>query len=174
MTANVPNSPYLNFTHMFDMTDRRGQLPINATCPNSILYILENEPDFSLFHSLVKRADQQGIFNNLQADFTLFVPSNKMLKMRGMDEGYFVNFDKNKANNIVKALTINKRLPSEVLEYTPAMYLYCIDKINRLFITTDKEKNLRINNDINVIYKDMLAKNGIIHVIDGFFDPYDN
>ena len=173
MSANFPNSPYLNFTHMFNMTDRRGQLPIDVTCPNSILYILENEPDFSLFLSLVKRADLQGIFNNLQADFTVFVPSNKMLLLQGIDQGYFVNFDKNKANNIVRALTINKRLPSEVLESTPAMYLYCIDKINRLFVTTDKMKNIRLNNDVNVIFKDMLAKNGIIQVIDGLIDPYD-
>ena len=174
MTYLAPSNQYYDFTHMYNIQDIRGQLPIKISCPGSLLYILEHEPDFKYFYNLVKKADLEGVYNNIQADFTIFVPSDSFLEMRGINEGYFVNMDKNTAINIVQASTLPNKIPSELLEYSRAIYFYSIDKINRLFISNDASKNTKINNIIHVIKKDIMATNGILHVVDGLINPFEN
>jgi uncharacterized surface protein with fasciclin (FAS1) repeats len=62
-------------------------------------------------------------------------------------------------------------LPSEILEDSPSSFFYTYDDYSsRLFITNISGKTY-INNSIKVIKKDILANNGIIHIIDGLIVP---
>ena len=87
----APNSQSYDFTSMFDMTDKRGILPITKPCPGTLLDVIENTPDFSKFNYLVKLANQQEVLNSSQANFTIFVPSDKML--RNISDNVFTNMD---------------------------------------------------------------------------------
>ena len=71
---------------------------------------------------------------------------------------------------IVKASIIKNRIPSEILEDSPAAYFYTLSECNRLFIT-NVSGTTYIDDNIKIIKKDILCTNGIIHVIDGLIYP---
>jgi uncharacterized surface protein with fasciclin (FAS1) repeats len=153
---------------MFNMTDNRGSLPKTVPCKNSLLGIIESNPDFSIFLYIVKLANQTEFLNNLQANFTLFIPSDNELKY--INQNVFINMDPNTAWHIVKSSTLKDRITSEVLEDSPAAFYYTADEANRLYIT-NISGNTYINGNIKIIKKDVLANNGIIQVIDGLIVP---
>jgi uncharacterized surface protein with fasciclin (FAS1) repeats len=163
-----PYSASYNFTSMFNMTDKRGQLPITKPCPGTLLDIIEKNPDFSKFRYLVKLAAQEDVLNASQANFTIFVPSDKSLK--NINDNVFINMDTTTAWYIVKSCMVKNKIPSEILEDSPAAYYYTLSEGNRLFITNISGITY-LNNSIKVIHKDIMCTNGIIHVIDGLFIP---
>jgi len=163
-----PYSASYNFTSMFNMTDKRGQLPITKPCPGTLLDIIEKNPDFSKFRYLVKLAAQEDVLNAPQANFTIFVPSDKSLK--NINDNVFINMDTTSAWYIVKSCMVKNKIPSEILEDSPAAYYYTLSEGNRLFITNISGITY-LNNSIKVIQKDIMCTNGIIHIIDGLFIP---
>jgi uncharacterized surface protein with fasciclin (FAS1) repeats len=165
-----PYSASYNFTSMFNMTDKRGQYPITKPCPGTLLDIIDKNPDFSKFRYLVKLANQEEVLNASQANFTIFVPSNESLSLMNVDDNIFINMDSTTAWYIVKSCIIKNKIPSEILEDSPAAYYYTLSEGNRLFITNISGITY-LNNSIRVIYKDIMCTNGIIHVIDGLFIP---
>ena len=66
---------------------------------------------------------------------------------------------------------LKKKIPSEILKDSPTAYFYTHDQYNRLFISNIHGKTY-INNNINIINKDLLFNNGIIHIIDSIIWPY--
>ena len=170
MTSCGPNTQCYNFTHMFDIQDRRGKYPIKTACPNSILDIIQKHSDFSKFLYMVKLARLEHILNNIQADFTVFIPSDYFLKTK-VNDNIFVNMDPNTAFHIVKSSMLNNRIPSEILDDSPAAFYYTADENNRIFISNISGQTY-LNNDIKIIKKDILAVNGIIHITDGLFHPH--
>ena len=163
-----PNSQSYNFTHMFNMTDKRGILPITTPCKGTLLDIINSTPDFGKFRYLLKLAQEEDILNSSQANFTIFVPSDRMLQKMG--DNIFVNMDSTTAWYIVKSSMIKNKIPSEIIEDSPASYYYTVNEINRLFITNIGGTTY-INDKIKIIHKDILCTNGIIHVIDGLIIP---
>ena len=163
-----PNSQSYNFTSMFNMTDKRGLFPIAKPCPGTLLDVIENTPNFSKFRYILKLSIQQGILNSVQSNFTMFVPNDESLK--NINDNVFINMDTTSAWYIVKSCMIKNKIPSEIIEDSPAAYYYTLSEGNRLFIT-----NIRgityLNNSIKIIHKDIMCTNGIIHVIDGLFIP---
>ena len=170
MTYCAPNSHSYNFTHMFDMPDLRGPLPKIIAQPNTLLSIIDNHPDFTKFKFMVNRANLRDTLNSTQSEFTLFIPSDKALSMK-INDDYFINMDILTARSIVRTSMLNRRISSEVIEDSPNAYYYTIDKANRLCISNISGQTY-INGDIKVIYKDIMANNGIIQVIDGLIIPH--
>ena len=81
--------------------------------------------------------------------------------------------DRGTARGIIQSSTLNKKIPSELLTDSMACYFYSLYPPNRLYMNTIRGE-LYVNNDIRVIGKDILATNGIIHVIDKLIDPIMN
>ena len=169
MTSSGPYSQSYNFTHMFDFTDYNGNLPKKVACPNTLLGLIYNNPDFSIFKFMVNRANLESFFNLSQADFTIFVPSDSELLSK-VDKNIFTNMDILTARAIVKTCMLNNRISSEVLEDSPAAYYYTTEPSNRLFITNINGETF-LNNNVKIIKKDIVLSNGIVHVIDGLFEP---
>jgi uncharacterized surface protein with fasciclin (FAS1) repeats len=165
---SAPNSAPYNFTSMFNMTDRRGNLPLEKPTPGSLLDKIQNTPDFSKFSYMVELSNFKGILNAPQANFTLFVPSDNALK--NINDNVFINMDSTTAWYLVKTSIIKNRIPSEILEDSPAAYFYTLSECNRLFITNISGTTY-IDDNIRIIKKDILCTNGIIHVIDGLIYP---
>ena len=170
MTSTGPNSQRYNFTHMFDFVDLKGKFPEKKYKKGSIMYLIENHPDFSKFCYIIKLAVMDNVLDNLQADFTLFVSSDSELKYRNIPEDFYVNMDQGTARHIVLSSLLDSRIPSEIIKDSPATYFITKDPPNRLFITNIND-NTRINNSFSVIHFDIVCNNGIIHVVDGLNKP---
>ena len=65
---------------------------------------------------------------------------------------------------------LDRKIPSELLEDSPASYFMTKDPPNRLFVSNISGRTY-INNNVNVIHKDMMFANGIIHVVDALLWP---
>jgi hypothetical protein len=168
MTSCGPNTQSYNFTHMFTFNDIRGNLPVKTYHKNSLMFLLDTHPNFTIFTYIVKLADMDIILDNIQANFTLFAPSDSDLKH--IDKNVFLNMDTGSARNIVLSSLINNRIPSELLKNSPAMYLNTNSPQNRMFIT-NIDGITRINNQMRVIHFDIICNNGIIHVVDNLLKP---
>lgn len=169
MVSNAPNTQSYNFTHMFSMTDLRGPLPVVKSCPNTILSFIENNSDFSIFLHLINLSNYKEILNEKQANFTLFLPSDKEL-LKKFNKNIFINIDPTTAWYIVRSSILRDRIPSEILEDSPSSFYYTDIRSNRLYITNINNQTY-INNCIKIIRKDILLNNGIIHIIDSLIDP---
>ncbi len=165
MVSNGPNSQSYNFTHMFDMQDIRGTFPITVANPNSLLDIIRTNPDFSKYNYILKLSRLENLFNNIQANFTVFIPSDKALNQQ-YDESVFVNMDQNTAIHLIKMSMLNDRINGEILRDCPSAYYMTKDEANRILIS-NYNYNTYIDNSIRIIKMDVLAINGIIHITDG-------
>ena len=170
MVSIGPYSQSYNYTHMWDKGDLRP-CPYKKKkefCPHSLMGAINSHPDFTKFNYLVKLARLENVLDNSQANFTLFIPSDNALQ--GINENIFSNMDDATARHIVKSSMLDYRYPSEIIENSPAIYYNTKDHPNRLFVSNISGRTY-INNDINVIHKDMITSNGIIHVIDKLIQP---
>jgi uncharacterized surface protein with fasciclin (FAS1) repeats len=168
MVSIGPNSQSCNMTHMYNISDLHGSLPKEGLHPTSLSGIIKEHPDFKKFSYILDLSGLEGEYNASQANYTLFVPSDKSLS--DIHNDIFTNIDDSTARHIVKTSTLKNRISSELLSESPASYFTTKSASNRLFITNTNNKTY-INNSINVIYKDMNANNGLIHVIDGLIWP---
>jgi len=168
MTASGPYTESLDIRQMFQMGDLRGPLPQLASCSKSLTGIIENHPDFTKFKYILSLADLGGIYDDIQADFTLFVPSDAAIA--GLPEGVLTNMDMSTARHIVRSSTLRRRLSGDILEQSPASWFTTLDPPNRLWITNISGQTY-VNNDVKVIHKDMTANNGLIHVVDALLWP---
>jgi len=168
MTSVGPYHQKTNLTFMFDKSDLRGPLPQKVEHPNSLSSIISMNPDFSKFRYILRMSKLDGLYNDMQANFTLFVPSDAALI--NIPESVFVNMDLLTARHIVKTSTLNNRITSDILSDSPCSYFMTNSPANRLFVT-NVNGQITIDNHINVIGTDIMAVNGIIHVVDGLIQP---
>jgi uncharacterized surface protein with fasciclin (FAS1) repeats len=162
MVSIGPYSQATNYTHTFDIPDLRGPLPKRTFREGTLSCVIENHPDFSMFRHIVNTAQLENIYDDLQANMTVFVPSDQQLRAKGID---VTNLDIGSARNIVNASSLNRRITRDILEDSPASYFLTRNPNIRLFISNINDRTY-INNNVNIIHKDMLCTNGIIHVID--------
>ena len=171
-----PYSQSNDFTHMYDIRDLRGCLPIKKTCSTSLSGLVQNHPDFSHYRSMLKTSKLEGILDSPQANFTLFIPSDDALKKaypKGI--GYI---DITVARHIIKSTMLDSKIISDVLVDSPASYYITKDSPNRLYVSNIGGRTYLSNcaencggQSVSIIHKDMYADNGIIHVVDGLLIP---
>ena len=175
MTSNAPNSQATNYTYLFEKQNYRTACKPIKPNKNSLLDIINNSPDLTVFKNVVRVGKYQEILNSPQSNFTIFVPTDQTILgttngMRNRDEIISGELDIGLAIEVLKASILNDKITSELLEYSPFTYLIPIDKTNRLFI-----KNISgittINNNITVLVKDIICENGVIHIIDDIIIP---
>jgi len=168
MASITPTTMSMNFTHMFDIKDLRGDLPKKKICKNSLFGFIVNNINLKKFSYILKLAQLEDFYNDPQANFTLFVPTDNSLKH--IPDSFFIDMDDSTARHIIKSSTLDRKIISELLEDSPASYFYTKDSANRLFITNMNSKTF-INNNINIIQKNIELSNGIIHIIDNLIYP---
>lgn len=175
MTSVGPTVEKGNFTYMFDKNYLGGCPEEEYISKNSMLGIIKSHPDFSKFLYIIQTAKMENAFNFPQADFTIFIPSDKAISYLGED--MFINMDYGLARQIINASILNKRITAILLEDSPVSYFITKDQKERLCITnvngiTCINNNCESEKDcIKIIHKNILANNGIIHVIDGIIMP---
>ena len=174
-----PNTQSLNYTHMFGTPELRGKtLPFEKddkilinndtgfyAGKNTIIGQIYLHSDFSHFKYILEKSGLQEVYGDNHTNFTIFVPSDNAIKDK-YDENFFVSIDKFIARKIVRGLTLRRKIPSSVLNDSPASCFKNID--NERLLVENKDDRIKINGSINVIHKDWMCGNGIIHVIDSF------
>ena len=143
------------------------------TSPESILGLLHDNTDFSIFYNLVIRAELYGRLNDIQANFTMFVPSNEYLLLQYPPE-FFENMDQYTAREIVLFHTLNKKVSYEMLSSSQAMYLNTMmdDSIySRLLCEWCLKSGVRLHSDTYIKVPNIYRKNGLIHVVDNVMIP---
>ena len=166
MTYNAPNSQRFNFTHMFDIPDLRGCLPKKVN-EGTILDFLVKNKDTTMFYNLVILGKFEDLLNMKQANYTLFIPSDNAI-FNKYGTNIFEKFDIGDARSYIKASTVDAKITSELLE--KYSHLYTIDKITRLNIWSRPPNQIVINDTARVLKSDILATNGVIHIIDDKID----
>jgi len=169
MTSCGPNSQPLNFTYLFKNRQIVRDIPRTSYTKGSIMDILNTHPDFTKFTYIIKLAEMDNILDNIQANFTIFVPSDTELKYEYIDNR-IATMDTGDAREIVLASLIDERIPKELITDSPAAYFITKNKVNRMFITNINNIS-KINNDITILQFDIIAMNGIIHVVNKLIDP---
>ena len=170
MTSSGPYSQSLNFSHMYNVRDLRSSskhknITINQ---DSIMSIIINNPDFTKIKYMMELSGLETVYNDLQSNFTLFIPSDTAILSLG--ENIFLNMDRNTAKAIIQSCTIKGKIPYKILTDSKATYFYTLCSPNRLYINTFKDQTY-INDNIKIIQTDIIASNGIIHVIVKLVNP---
>ena len=168
MVSIGPNNQSYNFTHMFDIPDLRGELPRKIN-DGTILELLAKNEDLSMFYNLAIICNFDDILNSYEANFTIFAPSNYSI-FKKYGRNIFEDFDFGDARKYIKASTIDNKISSELFE--DGSNLYTIDKVTRIYIRKNNY-NMQLNDNINVIYSDILCKNGIVHITDDILSVRD-
>jgi len=167
MVSNGPNSQSNNFTHMFDFVDLRGKPITKFQDKNSLMGIINETPTFSKFKYIVEKAMMCDIFGSMQTNATLFIPSDNEISNL---EDFFGRMDVSLARHIIKTSMLNKKITSELLEDSQCSVFNTNDPFNKILISNINGE-IYINNTIKIIHKDIIATNGIIHVVDDLVWP---
>jgi transforming growth factor-beta-induced protein len=165
MVSTGPYSQSNNFTHMFDFVDLRGNSSREQDNNNSLMGVINNNPNFSKFKYIVERARMNTTLSDPQSDFTLFIPLDTFISRLEVE-----SMDISIARNIVRSAMLDRKITSELLEDSNASYFFTKSKSNNLFIN-NMNGITYINDDIRIIQKDIITDNGIIHVIDNIILP---
>jgi hypothetical protein len=188
MVSLGPNIQGLDMKSMYDFSELRKP-PKEKTYPkNSLMYIIDTHPDFTIFKMLVKRAklddkfcegidrsscNSNFLINSLSNDvYTVFVPSDMHLKSK-YNLDFFQEMDIGMARRIVLFSTMKRKLGKEVFQERSGKFA-TLDKSNIMSIKTyyvSSEIKTVINNFMTVIHWNQPASNGIIHVTDDFLMP---
>ena len=167
MVSNYPNSQSFDFRQMYDFPS----LPTKTTYPtDSLMSVIDGNNDLSIFSKLIKKANYDIKLSSIQADFTIFVPSDYELEKKYSKE-FIYNIDKGMAIQIINNSIMNRKLDQKLIQSSPLGKYPTLDRSNSLEITTINNESI-INNHIKIIHFNQPASNGIIHIISDFIIPY--
>ena len=109
MTSMQISDPIFDLNFTYNIKDLKKPEEISKVDKDSIMGILQYTPKYSLFAFMARLANLEGILNSLQADYTLFIPSNKYIE-RKYSENVFKNMDKFTARGTVLYHILNGKI----------------------------------------------------------------
>lgn len=169
MTSLGPDTQSYNFTHMYSFVDlRNNEKPKVCTDPNSIFGFLSKSQDFTKFLKIVQRADMEGFLNDIQANFTLFVPMDRFIEHIPME--YFENMDVGLARQILNASLLNRQLDKSLITSSPVCYYTTRNPRMRMYVTNISNVT-QINNCVRVVEFNNRMNNGIVHIVNNLIVP---
>jgi hypothetical protein len=166
----IPSPMITDMSHMYNFTDYRSPIPERGkicTEKNS-LYGFISDPKYSKFKRIVDRAGYASNMNDIQAQFTLFVPSDDVLSDIPYD--YFEFMDDGLARQIINASTIQRPISKKWLISSPVCYFYTKNPKMRMYITNIGGIT-NVNNCAKVLEYDIMCVNGIIHTVSNIVAP---
>ncbi len=104
----------------------------------------------------------KNIYDSPQANFTVFVCSDFISNLQ---TEWIDALDIGDARRIIMGSTIKNRIPSEILTDSPSSYFMTCNPQYRILITNENNVT-QINRGCTVVMKDIMASNGIIHIVD--------
>lgn len=170
MSAIGPYSQSYDMKHMYNISDFRYKNNNPPVCYNngSITDWIMKNPSTKLFANILQRSLLANIYDDNQANFTLFIAKDEYIRMY---ESQITHFDILTSKNIINMYTLPNRFPLEIFRrskigiYPSRKYPYS------MLIETNNKNNIIIDKSIEVIEGDIICNNGIIHIIDNLIVP---
>lgn len=167
-----------DYQYMYDLPDLMPHHPANplqVSKGNSgtVLSLIRNNPDFSIFSYIVGFARMDGMLDDPQFNGTVFVPSDSYLESMDFPRAIIENLRRSTARAIVEYSILQERITESVLRSSPVShYMTRYNPCKRLLIENMRGvTTLQANGDITVVHYNALLSNGIIHVIDNLLVP---
>lgn len=145
---------------------------------NTIYGLISNNPEFSIFLDLVKRARMEGELSYAATNLTVFIPSNSSMQAQikaGKAKAFSMDtVEIDTAINIVKMHVINGRFGSDVIQKTGGadfktrygeLHVATVNGVTTLNV--DSSPLGYTPKSVNVLYFNIELGNGIVHVTDG-------
>lgn len=155
-----------DYKHMYNIKDRNGPLPYPTINPDTIfgtLALAKDKPYFQEFARLLIYLRMDGIFNNSQANFTVFVPETTLGDLTDYD-AYFLR-------KLVLYHTIQQAYPVEFLTKTKAMFIYPKLEGNRILVENIATPTPLLNRQ--AVIKDVQYVNGsAIYTISNYLQVF--
>ena len=172
MVSYAPDTQSLNYTYMYNFVQQLRNQGTMSICvePGSIYGVLRSTPNFSKFLGIVDRARFASQLNSIQADFTVFVPTDDSLQDVPAD--FFKDMDIGLARQIVESCLMNRKIDKSLLTSSPVGYFMTLNPRMRMFVRNIGGKTI-LNDTATVISFDNDCTNGTIHVIDNLIIPTD-
>ena len=166
MTASGPYTQSNNFTHKFNIIKLCKPKKVN----NTIMNLLNNNDNFSLFKKIVDKSGYSNILNNPQTKITLFIPKDDSLKVYNNIEEYIDNMNILLARKIVQFSMLNNKIYAETLASQSMIYLITALPAEKLAISYSCNK-IMINHNVTIIEPNIDLCNGLIHITDRLLIP---
>ena len=136
----------------------------------TIMGLIENNSDFTIFNFIVRKARYEMILDNLSENITLFVPSDKQL-LEKYPLWFFESMDYLSAKEMVMSHIIERKITLEMLMNSNAQRFVTKHRTGRfktLYTSYTKDYHMVTINESKIIEGNMMLQNGIIHVTDDF------
>ena len=188
MVTQQGSDPVYNLLFTEDIKDLRGYVEKPSTTKGSLMGLIDKNKDFSIFYYMIQLAQLEGILNDIQANFTIFIPSDTYIEKK-YPENIFINMDKYTAREIVLYHILNGKITYETLLSSKGMYLDTrIDpEVHATILLENYHGVLTLNNNARIITQQLsisqpgkeensdknniVLNNGIIHIIDDILIP---
>lgn len=169
MVSIAPNTQSYLYNHMSFFTDLRSKKEGKmCTHKNSLYDYLCKAGNFTRFKKIVDTADLAGKMDDLQANWTLFAPTDEYLQ--SVPDSFFLRMDVGTARQIVNASIIPRKLAKDLLTSSPVCYFYTRNPSMRMYVTNINNRTV-INNCVSIVNYDIWCCNGILHVVDELIQP---
>lgn len=161
MASLYGTDPSYDYSHMYNIKDLRGELPKPVLKPGTILYALHQHGSCSKFIELVSKAGLAGVFNDKQANFTVFAPIDDSI-----DCMWLKSVSSFKAKQYVLYHTLDHAVAPSFLRSSKAMYLNTRIPGSRLFVENYNEVPPLINRISRVIECPIVLDSSVVYVVD--------
>lgn len=138
--------------------------------PKTIGEILKTDPQFSEFKNYVLNGGEFGdSLLNGEGPYTIFVPSNSAFEnVNLINEGYNEN-DWQRYHAIEGSYKLNDLPDGQT--YASALSIFAPGDNHNAILINKTGNSLKVNNIANATTVDIIASNGVIHVIDKILKP---
>jgi len=170
MVSMGPYSQAYDLKQMYDFVDLRKKKERQCQFNNNTLMgIIGNNSDFTIFAKIVEKARYAGKLSELQANYTIFVPSDNELRKR-YSKQFIDNIDDGFARQILAFSMMKRKLDQGLLQSSPVSIFPTMDRSNLMHVSTVNGIT-KLPNCTTVIHWNHPADNGIVHVIDNLLIP---
>jgi uncharacterized surface protein with fasciclin (FAS1) repeats len=170
MVSINPGVQAYDFKHMYNFVDLRKKKDKKCSFKsNTLMGIIGNNPDFTIFSSIVEKARYGGKLSEEQADYTIFVPSDSELRKK-YSQKYLDNIDDGTARQILAFSMMKRKIDQSLLQSSPVSIFPTMDRSNSIHINTVSGIT-HLPNCTSVIHWNHPADNGIVHVVDNLLLP---
>lgn len=168
MVSLGPYNQSYDLSYMYNIRDLRTPYTPCMGTPNTLLSLIRQNPDFSIFNRILTLSKLDRVLNSSQFNGTIFVPSDAYLETK-ITRDIIINMDIATARNIINYSILKSRVDERILTSSPISYFNSLH--SRLLVENINGETL-LDKNTKIVKYNVSLSNGIIHVTDNLLIPY--
>lgn len=173
MAYLAPEIPALSITYKTGNIRPLGNNFPLVPSPGSLWDFLNQHEDFSIFKYLVTKAQLEYQFNEIQAEITVFIPSDRYM-IKKYPVNTFKNMEKHQALRMINFNSLRNKISMKELLSSGSMKLDTRARGHVLYTQSDGDVLTLMGDQgdfAHVIKGDVIVNNAIVHITDTFLLP---